>query len=438
MLFNSLLFLGMANSLHSQSYSFTTLAGLAGSTGTNDGIGQQSRFTSPVGVAVDRAGTLYVADFLNHTIRKMTGSGTNWTVSTIAGQAGVPGYANGTNSDALFDRPTGIVLDSAGNIFVSERYNHTIRELQPVGNDWVVSTVAGQAGVTGHSDGTNTDALFFLPSGLAIDNSNRLYVADASNFTIRQIVQSGSNWVVSTIAGSVTNAGFAGGFGIEALFDFPYAVTAAPDGKLYVADWGNDAIRRLSFSGNGWVVDTIAGFSGAFGTNDGPGTTASFYSPAGIAADQNGNLYVVDQFNNTIRKLVPVGTNWTVTTIGGQALKAGSTDGTGPAALFKRPWGIAVDAADNVFVADYGNSTIRGGAPPSEAPQLQIALAGGELVLSWPIWASNFVLEATDSLGPAAVWLDLTNNAVPTGATLIFTNTLNNSMSFYRLRQPSL
>jgi len=436
-LFVCLLFCGSAISGYSQSYSFSTVAGAPEAIGTNDGSGQQSRFNFPVGIAVSGVGTLYVADFLNHTVRKMSLSGTNWTVNTIAGLPGMSGYKDGTNNDALFNRPTGIALDSAGNIFVSERYNHTIREIRPVGNDWVVSTVAGLASFRGHADGTNTDARFYLPSGLAMDSSNHLYVADAANFTIRQIVQSGTNWVVSTIAGSVTNFGFADGNNLDALFNYPIAVAADSAGTLYVADWGNDAIRELSRSGNDWAVDTIAGFSGAFGTNDGPGSVASFYSPAGIAVDHSGNIYVADQYNNTIRKLTAGPTDWTVTTLAGQALKAGSTDGVGANALFSRPWGIAVDSADNVFVADYGNSTIRAGtALVLEAPVLQILRSADMVVLSWPVWASNYVLEATSSLEPSAAWVVLTNSVLMPDNKLGLTNTLNSPMLFYRLRQP--
>src|ERR1044071_8219290 len=229
-----------ANSASAQSYSFTTLAGSPGFTGTNDGTGQNSRFTSPVGIAVDSAGTLYVADFLNHAIRKMTREGTNWNVTAIAGLAGSSGYQDGTNSDARFNRPTGIALDSAGNLFVSERYNHTIRKISRAGTNWVVSTVAGLTTVTGHEDGTNTDSRFYLSSGLAIIRSYHIYVADAANFTIREIVEVGTNWVVSTIAGSVTNAGFVDDINLDALFNYPYAVAVDAAGKVYVADWGND------------------------------------------------------------------------------------------------------------------------------------------------------------------------------------------------------
>lgn len=424
-----------ANSASAQSYSFTTLAGSPGFTGTNDGTGQNSRFFSPVGIAVDSAGTLYVADFLNHAIRKMTREGTHWNVTAIAGLAGSSGYQDGTNSDARFNRPTGIALDSAGNLFVSERYNHTIRKISPAGTNWVVSTVAGLTTVTGHEDGTNTDARFYLPSGLAIDSSNHIYVADAANYTIREIVEVGTNWVVGTIAGSVTNAGFVDDINLDALFNYPYAVAVDAAGKVYVADWGNDAIRELSRFGQDWLVMTIAGFSGAFGTNDGPGTVAGFFSPAGIAVDPAGNLYVTDQFNNTIRKLAPGRTDWAVTTLGGQALKAGSSDGVGTNALFKRPWGITSDRAGNLFVVDYGNSIIRGGVPlTSTPPVLQISLLANQVTLSWPASAANYVLEASGSLDTGDAWLAVTNGFVIVGDTVVFTNSLNAAAAFYRLR----
>jgi len=427
---------GTTISAYSQSFFFSTLAGFPGSIGTNDGSGPASRFYAPVGIAVEPGGALYVADFLNHAIRKMTLSGTNWTVTTIAGLAGTSGYADGTNSDARFDRPTGIALDTAGNIFVSERYNHTIREIRPVGTDWVVSTVAGLALTTGHEDGTNTDARFYLPSGLAMDNSNHLFVADAANFTIREIIQIGTNWVVSTIAGSVTNAGFSDGPNFEAQFDYPYGVAVDSVGRLYVADWGNDAIRKISQSGNDWLVETIAGFSGAFGTNDGQGTVAGFYAPAGVAVDRGGNVFVTDQSNNTIRKLAPGQTDWTVTTLAGVALKIGSADGVGTNARFKKPWGIAVDNAGNLFVADYGNNTIRAGvALISDSPGLEIFLSVDQVVLSWPAWATNYVLETSADLTAAAAWFPFTNGTVIVNDKFVFTNSLSASSAFYRLRQ---
>src|SRR6516225_2696816 len=129
----------LAHWAYPQSYTFTTAAGVAGATGTNDGVNEGAQFSFPTGVVPDKAGNLYVADFLNHAVRKMAPQGTNWWVTTIAGLPGAPGTNDGMNTDARFNRPAGIAIDSAGNLFVAERYNHTIREITPSGTNWVVS-----------------------------------------------------------------------------------------------------------------------------------------------------------------------------------------------------------------------------------------------------------------------------------------------------------
>ena len=192
-------------------YVFTTIAGLAGVHGTNDGANSDARFYSPSELTVDGKGVVYVSDLLNHAIRKITPMGTNWVVSTIAGLPGSLGAADGTNSDARFDHPVGAKFDGAGNLFVADLYNDTIRKLAPVGTNWVVTTIAGLAKAPGESDGTNSDARFYGPRGLALDNSNRIYVADSANFTIRGITPSETNWVVSTLAGQPLIFGFADG-----------------------------------------------------------------------------------------------------------------------------------------------------------------------------------------------------------------------------------
>lgn len=418
-----------------QPFAFSTLAGLPVTPGTNDGINQQARFDFPVGVTPDASGNLYVADFLNHTIRKLTRSGTNWTVTTIAGLAGTAGYADGTNSDARFNRPTGIAVDNSGNVFVAERYNHTIREISPVGTNWVVSTIAGLGSVPGQEDGIGSEARFYLPSGIAVNASNHLYVADAANFTIREIAPSGTNWIVSTIAGSVTNFGFADGTGTDAMFNFPYGIAVSRSGKLYVADWGNHAIRELAPSGANWVVHTIAGLTGNPGANDGAGTAASFNNPTGVAVDESGNVYVADQSNSAIRRLIPGQSDWIVSTVAGQPLRTGSSDGLGTNALFKKLWGIAVDHFGNIFVADYGNSTIRMGTAPAPAgPVLHITVIGTQVVLSWPATAGNLALETADSLAPDAAWQPATNGVVTVDGMMMLTNNASAAAAFYRLR----
>src|SRR5436190_3672368 len=356
-LISSAILLGLPFVVYSQPYTFTTLAGTPGITGTNDGLNQSAQFSFPVGVVCDGQGALFVADFLNHSIRKMTPAGTNWMVTTIAGLPGTPGYADGTNSEARFNRPAGIALDTAGNLFVAERYNHTIRQITPSGTNWVVSTVAGLGTVTGANDGTNSDARFYLPSGIVAEGSNHLFVADSANFTVREITAVGTNWVVTTIAGTALSFGFTDGVNAQAQFNFPYGIALSSADKLYVADSGNNAIREMTRSGANWLVATVSGFSGNPGNTDGAGSIAAFNFPTGIAADRAGNLYVADQSNNSIRKITTSSGAWTVSTMGGQAQHPGSVDGTSTNALFKKPWGLTVDLAGNVFVADYSNST---------------------------------------------------------------------------------
>src|SRR5215471_10458433 len=201
----------VARSFAGESYTFTTIAGLANVSGSADGTNSDARFLFPADLAVDNNGVLYVADLSNHAIRKVVPVGTNWVVTTIAGMAGVLGYADGTNSDARFNRPDGIIADGAGNVFVGDLYNDVIRKLTPVGTNWVVTTVAGNPGVLGSADGTNTDAEFWSPRGVEVDQNGRLYVVDSANFTIRGIVPWGTNWVVSTLAGTAQNFGFLDG-----------------------------------------------------------------------------------------------------------------------------------------------------------------------------------------------------------------------------------
>jgi hypothetical protein len=172
------LWLAFAGSGTAQSYTFTTIAGLGGVSGTNDGANSTARFYRPSGLAVDGAGNIYVGDLLNHTIRKIAPVGTNWVVSTLAGLAGTLGSADGTNDQARFNRPSAVAVDNAGDLFVTDLYNQTIRKLTPVGTNWVVSTVAGLAGAKGSDDGTNSDARFNDPQAIAVDSSGTLYVTD--------------------------------------------------------------------------------------------------------------------------------------------------------------------------------------------------------------------------------------------------------------------
>jgi streptogramin lyase len=420
-----------------QSYTFTTIAGVAGLSGTADGTNSEALFHRPAGLALDAAGNIYVADQLNYTIRKLTPAGTNWIVSTLAGLAGTNGFADGTNDQARFDLPSALAVDTAGNLFVTDYNNQTVRKLTPIGTNWVVSTVAGLARVFGSADGTNSEARFHGPRGIAGNGGDGLYVTDQLNYTVRGIKPADTNWVTSTLAGSAGNiyGRLVDGTNGDAEFNVPFGITRHSGGNLYVADFGNNAIRRIAPMGPDWVTTTVAGFSGNTGAKDGPASLAMFSSPNGIAVDASETLYVTDQYNYTIRKLTPIGTNWVVSTLAGQVLRAGSTDGTGTNALFYKPWGIVVDQAGNLFVADSVNNTIRKGTPASTPlPALQILLSANQVVLAWPMAASNFVLETARTLDPGASWIALTNGIAISGNNHFLTNEVGAGPAFFRLR----
>jgi streptogramin lyase len=321
----------------------STLAGLAGSLGSADGTGCAARFTGPSGVTVDNAGNVYVADTFNHTIRKITPSG---VVSTFAGLAGSSGSENGTGNAARFKLPRDVAVDSAGNVYVADSGNQTIRKITP---SRVVTTFAGLAGTIGIDDGTGSAARFFFPRGVAVDSTGNVYVADTNNQTIRKITPSGD---VSTFAGSPRSPGHANGTGSAARFYHPRGVAVDNAGYVYVADFDNHTIRKITPSG---VVSTFAGLAGSYGSADGTGNAARFYFPEDVAVDNTGNVYVADRFNYTIRKITP---SRVVSTFAGSA-GTGSADGTGSAARFNLPNGAAVDSAGNVYVADTFNHTIR-------------------------------------------------------------------------------
>ena len=367
----------------------STIAGLAGSPGSADGAGSVARFYRPNGIAVDSAGSLYVADTANHTIRRLSPSvaagQTQWLVTTIAGLAANSGSADGTNGAARFKRPAGLAADRAGNLYVADNGNATIRKLTPSlaagQTNWVVSTIAGSPGSYGSADGTGSAARFFNPYGLAVDSAGGLYASDYGSSTIRKLTPSDSggqtNWVVSTIAGSVGGFGSADGTGSAAQFLDPFGLAVDSAGSLYVADGGNNNLRKitpsLSAGQTNWVVSTIAGSAGSYGSDDGTGAAALFNYPNGIAVNAAGALGVADTFNNTVREVTPSvsggHTNWVVSTMAGLAGGSGSADGSGAAAGFFNPFGLAVDGAGNVYVADSGNDTIRQITPNLSAGQ---------------------------------------------------------------------
>lgn len=404
---------GQAN--YANPYTFATLAGQALVTGTNDGTGRTALFNFPDGLAVDATGNLYIVDQYNFTIRKMTPSG---TVTTLAGQGGVSGSSDGTNNAARFNHPWGLARDDAGNLYVGDQGNHTMRKVSPVGTNWVVTTMAGQAGVAGSADGTNSAARFNEPDGVTVDQHGNVYVADAGNHIIRKLTPLGTNWVVTTVAGKAAVFGSADGTNNDARFNKPTGMVANSANNLYVADLQNDTIRKITQVGTNWVVTTVAGQAGVAGSADGTNGATRFYEPNSVAVDNVGNLYVTDYGNHTIRKMVSVGTNWVVKTLGGLSGVSGSQDGTGSTARFFHPTFMAVNSAGDLYVSDRDNDTIRRGFPANGAPIIFLSPPG--LVFSNGLFGINLTAApgqpvVVDASTDLVTWLPIWTNTVGPG-----------------------
>jgi len=287
-------------------------------------------FYSPAGLALDAAGNLYVADYGNNIIRKITPAG---IVSTFAGN-GIAGSFDATGILASFNGPKGVAVDATGNVYVADSGNDLIREITPAG---VVTTLAGSDS-TGSADGPGLSAGFFGPAGITVGPSANLFVADAGNNLIRMVTSAG---VVSTLAGTPDGTTIIN----------PTGVAADAAGNIFVANYLGNNILKVSPAG---IVTTFAG-NGQQGADNGPASSATFYFPNSVALDAAHNVYVADGVNNLIRKITPAGV---VSTLAGSGA-AGAADSTGTAASFNGPSGLVVDAAGNVYVADSNNNLIR-------------------------------------------------------------------------------
>jgi len=275
-------------------------------------VGHEANLWRPSGIAVGPNGNVYFTDTLHNTIKQATPAG---VVTVVAGSNDTfkHGTTDGPGNVALFSNPFGLAVDKAGNIFVTDTGNHTIRKISLFGPVWMVTTIAGDITqtnssgsiVAGATDGTNTVARFKSPNGLAVDSAGNLFVADTGNYTIRKITPVGTDWVTTTVAGSVGSSGNVNGTNFVARFNGAYGVAVDSTGNVLVADSSNSLIRKMTPMGTNWVVTTIGGGSG-HGTNDGIGAGARFYQPAGIAVDATGALVVADTSNNRISKGVGV------------------------------------------------------------------------------------------------------------------------------------
>jgi hypothetical protein len=328
----------------------TTVAGSPESTGSTDGVGPAARFDDPVGVTLDRlGGNLFVADAGNDTIRQVvlaTGA-----VTTLAGAPGLSGSADGLGAVARFDGAEGLTSDGAGNLFVADTGNHAIRQV--VIATGLVTTLAGAPGAPGSADGAGAAARFDDPTDVSADGAGNLFVADAGNHTIRRVVV--ATGVVTTLAGAPGAPGSADGVGAAARFDIPTSVACDGAGSVFVADSNNDTIRKVVIATG--AVTTLAGSPGIADSLDGTGPAARLNAPVGVATDRAGSLFVADAGNNTVRRVVLA--SGAVTTLAGAPGTSGSVDGTGGDARFNDPEGVSSDGAGALFVADANNGTVR-------------------------------------------------------------------------------
>jgi sugar lactone lactonase YvrE len=360
----------------------TTLAGWPGSSGSANGTGRTARFSLPGGIRADSSGNLYVADSQNDTVRKVTPNG---VVTTVAGTPGMTGSTDGPVSTALFSGIGGVAVDASGNIYVADSGNYTIRKITPAG---IVSTLAGVAGIRGDVDGTGSAAKLYDPQNLAVDSAGNIYVADGMGNVVRKISPAG---VVATLAGSGAQ-GSADGTGTAAEFNDPTGIAVDASGNVYVADYGNDTIRMVTPAG---AVTTLAGSALNAGAADGTGTQASFNSPAGVGVDSSGNVYVADSLNDTIRKVTPSGF---VTTVAGAAGIDNSIDGLTSVARFYQPGDVTIDSSGIVYVADALNSTIRRVIPGADSAPIFTAQPANQTVTQGSSATISIGIEGTAPL----------------------------------------
>ena len=342
------------------SYLITTVAGNHGYSFSGDGgPAFYAAIQIPTGVAADSLGNLYVADTGNNRVRRVTPQG---IISTIAGN-GTPGSSGdgGPATSAQLNSPPsftvskmGVAVDASGNLFIADYGNNKIRKVTPQGT---ITTVAGNGGLGFSGDGGSaTSALLNSPSGVAVDLSGNLFIADFGNNRIRKVTPQGT---ITAVAGN-GGVGFSGDGGpaTSAQLNYPSGVAVDASGTLFVADTGNSRIRRVTPQG---TITTIAGNGGmGFSGDGGPATSAQLNGPTGIAVDLSGDLFIADAGNSRIREVTPQGTITTIAgngTYGGLTLSSGD-GGPATSAQLNNPLGIAVGVSGNIFIADTGKNTI--------------------------------------------------------------------------------
>jgi sugar lactone lactonase YvrE len=349
------------------------------------GQATNAEFAYPEGVAVDASGNIFIADSYNSRIRKV---GTNGIITTVAGN-GTAAYSGdgGPATSASLYYPSGVAVDASGNLFIADTDNERVRKVDTNG---FITTVAGDNSYEYSGDGGQaTNASLWEPFGVAVDASGNLFIADTHNNRVRKV---GANGIITTVAGD-GGAGYSGDGGpaTHAGLYYPEGVAVDASGNLFIADYYNQRIRKVGANG---IITTVAGDgTNAFSGDGGPATSASLNGPSGVAVDASGNLLIADTSNQRIRK---VGANGIITTEAGNGTDGYSGDGGAPTnASLASPQGVAVDASGNLFIADTGSYRIQKVFSPTTLALTNLSAGKYEVVVTSPfgsVTSSNVTL----------------------------------------------
>ncbi len=367
----------------------TTIAGNGNPRSSGDtGPATAALLYLPFGVAADASGDLFIADTANYRIRKVSASG---VITTVAGN-GIYGSSGdgGPATSASLRSSNGVAVDSNGNLFIAETLSNRIRKVSPSG---VITTVAGNGNLGYFGDGGQaTQAYLFEPGGVAVDTSGNLFIADSLNQVIRRV----SSGVITTVAGKY-GAGNAfagdGGPATAAGLNYPKGVAVDASGNLYIADWVNHRIRKVTAATG--IISTVAGNgTPGFSGDGGPATSASLFYPEGVAVDASGNLFIADSSNSRIRKVSAAGV---ITTFAGPGGVLSAEGGPATPANLALPTGVALDTVGDLFIADPDNNRI-----------LEVTSSSATTVSATP---GSLTFTVTQGTSPAAQSLQITGTS---------------------------
>lgn len=327
-------------------YAGSSVAGFGGdgAAATNAKLGE------PTGVAMDKKGNLFIADQLEGRIRKVDHAG---IITTVAGSGGPAGY-NGDAmpaTDALLNWPEGVAVDKTGNVYIADQNNQRIRKVDTSG---IITSIAGMGSIGYAGDGgPATAAKLYNPADVAVDSAGNVYFVDQDNQAMRRISPAG---IITTMAGNGT-PGFSGDNGpaTAAQLNFPQGIAVDSMGNIYIADFYNRRIRKVS-AATGIITTVAGGGPGPYGDN-GPATAAVISDASAVGIDHKGNIYIADFYSYVVRKVDTAGI---ITTIAGNRTEGYSGD-CGPATLAQLSvlQGLTTDADGNVYIADFSNSRVR-------------------------------------------------------------------------------